>query len=205
MGGRLTGMGEFPHMASIGWRQNDGSLTFKCGGSLISERFVLTAAHCSSSNDKPPSFVRLGDQNLRHHITGEDEIDVAIAKFIPHEKYNSDSFLYDVAVIKLAENVKFSHKVLPACLWSSAELDRSEVIATGWGVTESRQTSDELLKADLDIIDNKSCNEILRKKRFNVRIEDSQMCAGVLSGGKDTCDGGETILLKSAIDNSIEV
>lgn len=46
VGGEKTKNGEYPHMAAIGWRTLDGTLSFKCGGSLISDRFVLTAAHC---------------------------------------------------------------------------------------------------------------------------------------------------------------
>lgn len=45
VGGEKTKPGEFPHMAALGWRLSQGVI-FKCGGSLISENFVLTVAHC---------------------------------------------------------------------------------------------------------------------------------------------------------------
>lgn len=48
VGGQKTEPGEFPHMAAIGWRLSNGSATFHCGGSLISERFVLSVAHCTT-------------------------------------------------------------------------------------------------------------------------------------------------------------
>lgn len=47
VGGTVTEVGEFPHMAAIGWRYLNGSVTFNCGGSLISESFVLSVAHCA--------------------------------------------------------------------------------------------------------------------------------------------------------------
>lgn len=51
VGGEKTRVGEFPHMAAIGFKTDDGSSRFNCGGSLISENFVLTVAHCYQDSD----------------------------------------------------------------------------------------------------------------------------------------------------------
>ena len=193
IGGNITKQGEFPHMAAIGWKYN-GFSSFQCGGSLISERFVLTAAHCNmDGRGRPPTFVRLGDQNLKIREPEMSEIDVPIYKFIQHEKFNSSSFYYDIAVIKLVYTVVFNNVTRPACLWQASTLLSKDVIASGWGRAKETgfSTSDDLRKAELHIIRPDICKQLLNLPQFRRGILSSQMCAGVLTGGIDTCNGGK--------------
>lgn len=191
VGGEKTRNGEYPHMAAIGWGTLDGTLEFKCGGSLISERFVLTVAHCGRADGSGPSIVRLGDQNLKSQADGLTEVDIQIEKFIKHENYRRSSHYDDIAVIKMARDVEFTKYIRPACLWQAQDIPSASTVATGWGYTQmSGQTSDELLKVELNIIGNKLCDNFYQEQ-LDEGIKSTQMCAGVLTGSKDTCNGGE--------------
>lgn len=63
VGGSAASANEFPQFAALGYKNLDTKLSFDCGGSLISENFVLSAAHCSKSKRRQPTVVRLGIGN----------------------------------------------------------------------------------------------------------------------------------------------
>ncbi|KAJ8704950.1 hypothetical protein PYW08_012270 [Mythimna loreyi] len=213
VGGENAKLGEFPHMAAIGWADFNGGYKFSCGGSLISPRYVLTAAHCSQDRNAQtpePVVVRLGDQNIDNRVAdGASPVDVAIRRFIQHPDYNSPKVYDDIALIELVANVRFSSSIRPACLWNKPELGQHQsVIATGWGKLNSRsqETAKELQKVSLPILDITLCNETLKSlisRNWRFGFIDSQICAGDLRGGKDTCQGdsGAPIQVVSS-DNS---
>lgn len=88
---------------------------------------------------------------------------------------------------------RFTKYIRPACLWQSSNVNSSKTVATGWGYTEvAGQVSDELMKVELDFIDNQRCNRFFDDDfKLDNGIVDSQICAGVLDGGRDTCNGGK--------------
>ncbi|RVE49088.1 hypothetical protein evm_006209 [Chilo suppressalis] len=151
IGGRLTLPGEFPHMGAIGWKSSLGQWVFKCGGSLISSKFVLTAAHCSKASDRDttiadvdPKIVRLADKNiLERDAFGINHayLDTTILRVISHPDYKPPKKYNDIAIIELRDEVKFSNYVHPACLYtgSDTELVGKKATMTGWGVVETVQ------------------------------------------------------------------
>ncbi|XP_053661010.1 serine protease snake-like [Anopheles marshallii] len=194
VGGNITKPGEFPHMAAIGWRRPNGGYSFECGGSLISEYYLLTAAHCyaESESGELPSMVRLGDQNLVRDDDGAEPEDYDIKQFIVHPDFKWSAGKYnDLALIETNERVVFTNFIRPACLYTADRLDVSTAIATGFGLTEDfGPKSDELRKVALNIYDNALCADRYRLNRhIRQGISSTQMCVGDLSGGKDTCQG----------------
>ncbi|XP_068627215.1 trypsin-1-like [Battus philenor] len=194
VGGENAQQGEFPHMAAIGWPGLGGGVAFSCGGSLISNKFVLSAGHC---NKRPrfgePTVVRLGEQNMNPSVRdGANPIDVQIKKIHKHPDYKPPNRYNDITLFELAEEVKFNDNVRPACLWNKPGFGgHKKALATGWGVTnpDTMETSDELQKVSLFLLSNDYCSTLLDTNRYWDGFIPSQMCAGELRGGKDTCQG----------------
>lgn len=100
VGGEAALKFEFPHMAAIGWTKPDKTVDFKCGGTLISRRYVLTAAHCVPAEH--PDMVR-----LREHKFSDigDKMDYKIARIIKHPEYKTPALYNDIALLELGEAV----------------------------------------------------------------------------------------------------
>ncbi|CAH2083530.1 unnamed protein product [Euphydryas editha] len=199
VGGEDANQGEFPHMAAIGWVNVEGNYAFQCGGSLISSRFVLTAGHCSKNprmKEKKPAIVRLGDQNLDPAVSdGASPLDVPIKTVHKHPEYNSPGKYNDIALFELNSDVDFEAAIRPACLWTKPDFPgHTKAVATGWGVTSSKRGavgSNELQKVSLSLLENDYCDLLLNgtHNRHWWGFASTQMCAGELRGGKDTCQG----------------
>lgn len=188
VGGVRAEAGEFPHMAAIGYIDFNRELSFKCGGSLISESFVLTAAHCTYADRTRPSIVRLGDLDLTVRSFDSVELDIPIESFTSHELYNRETRQNDIALIKMRNPVTFTKFIRPACLHNAEP--SGNVTAVGFGYTEyAGAFSNTLMKVGLNVLDNNVCVRAYDDNQ--VLINRNQVCAGVLAGGFDTCQGGK--------------
>uniref|UniRef100_U5ESE3 Putative trypsin-like serine protease n=1 Tax=Corethrella appendiculata TaxID=1370023 RepID=U5ESE3_9DIPT len=183
---------EFPHMAIIGFG-DEPKIEYLCGGSLVSDRFIITAGHCLYSEELGDAKVaRLGELSLN---STEDEAfpeDFKVIETIPHPEYKASVRYNDIALLKLDRKVIFSPYIRPICLPQQAEIRQKRAIATGWGkIGYSEASSEILLKVTLDLFTHDECTTHFTPNRrlADGIIETSQLCAGSRDSSKDTCQG----------------
>ncbi|XP_023305931.2 trypsin-1-like isoform X1 [Lucilia cuprina] len=180
VGGEETQEIRYPWMALL--KNNN---RFYCGGSLVSDRYVATAAHCLRGFRPNAISVSLLVHDRKSNSSRE--ITRKAKRVIIHERYNPFNIDNDIGLIQLSESVEMSKVLRPVCMPLKDQTYLDELgIASGWGATsEGGPLAQKLMQVSVPIISNEECNE----KYGEDRITENMMCAGVPEGNKDSCQG----------------
>ncbi|XP_014238744.2 proclotting enzyme-like [Trichogramma pretiosum] len=185
VGGTTTQPGEWPWIAGL---FNAGRHI--CGGSLIDDRHILTAAHCvaqMTSWDVARLTVRLGDYDIKTPNEVR-HVERRVQRVVRHRGFDMRTLYNDVALLTLNEPVQFSETIRPVCLPSGANLysgKRATVI--GWGsLREGGPAPGKLQQVTIPVWSNAVC-----KQKYGSfapgGIVESFLCAG--QAEKDSCSG----------------
>ncbi len=167
---------------------------FICGGTIISEKYILTAAHCIIRQTEvlgPKNFkIQIGAHDLKKSGFFADVSEIKV-----HEKYTITQHINDIALIKLSEPLDFEQmqNVRPVCL-PTLEMEKYNLVGTmsylvGWGTTSQGGRANHLLhEVQVPITNIEDC-----AKKYSIllsitdQISNNQLCASYPQGGKDTC------------------
>ncbi|XP_024913429.1 serine protease 27 isoform X3 [Cynoglossus semilaevis] len=157
-----------------------------CGGSLINKEWVMSAAHCFFSTSTSGWRVSLGRQSLQG--TNPNEVSRTVARIILHPNYDSDANDNDVALLRLSSPVTFTDFIRPVCLAASGSvfINGTDSWVTGWGSVNEGVAlpfPGTLQEVEVPVLGNRQCNCL---NGVGV-VTDNMICAGVLVGGKDSC------------------
>ncbi|XP_038051917.1 trypsin-like [Patiria miniata] len=184
VGGDEAVPGSWPWQVMLRKKYWGGDYQF-CGGTLINDQWVVTAAHC---------FYNYGNINLYSAVVGahdRDAVDatqssVGLAQVFLHEDYNTRTLDNDITLLKLSSPVSLSDYVTPACLPQREVATGTDCVVTGWGDQETTVDDPALQQVVVPIISTAQCN---KATWYGGDITDNMICAGYSQGGKDSCQG----------------
>ncbi|KAB7499265.1 Venom serine protease 34 [Armadillidium nasatum] len=190
VGGKDATPNAYPWMTAIVIQKRSQNMI--CGGTLISHRFILTAAHCTQGANVNAIRVILGTYDLNSQ-NESNSVSLEVKRLVEHESF-LNNHVNDIALVELDKNVEIPSICLPKS--SIIKLEGKTATVLGWGkVSFNGPLAQILQEVTVKIFINKKCYKYYRKYT-NYTVSKKDICAG--SKGRDSClgDSGGPLFFK---------
>jgi secreted trypsin-like serine protease len=181
---------EFPWQASVRRRSSDSHF---CGGIVINQDWIITAAHCMNGETPSEVSIVVGDWQ-RSATDAENPVrqKLDVSEIVVHPDYNTRTMQNDISLVRVASPITFSEDLQPVCAPDADNLyTYAKSVCSGWGTLESGGACcpDILQYVSLNITTNEFCND-----QYGLvvdRIFEDMICASDNIGGteRDSCQG----------------
>lgn len=202
IGGEDAEKGQFPHQVSLRSRFSNSHF---CGGSIISTRFILTAAHCTQDQNARPKNVYVIVGAL-HRLSGG--IKMALDQIVAHQQYSHRTIKNDISLLRTAENIVYSELVQPIAL--STEIPPVDgglaVTLSGWGRNSFPTTPgasplpDILQFAPAETLSFKECKKHFKSTSAGQFLSETNVCT-INPKGRGACHGDSGGPLSANVSN----
>nr|XP_012142992.1 PREDICTED: mucin-17 [Megachile rotundata] len=191
VGGKAAVFGEWPWQVLVREATWLGLFTKnKCGGVLITDKYVITAAHCQ------PGFLAtlvavFGEYDLSGELESKRSVSRNVRRVIVNRGYNPTTFESDLALLELESPVQFDVHIVPICMPEDGiDFTGRMATVTGWGRLKYNGGVPSILQeVQVPIIKNSVCQEMFQTGGHSKLILDSFLCAGYATGQRDSCEG----------------
>ena len=205
IGGGVVVPNSWPWIVGISsWSQNaidSGFYPGNCSGTIINDRWILTAAHCCEAGVEFRIYFGDHQRDVQGETNGTEYEMIIYNDYVIHpsrdentcstrkDDCNNEFCNFDVCLLLTPKSIGIGSKpgVASACLPTQAPVPNNECWVAGWGQTEDGVASKELKSVGVTVLSDKDC--VKHHACDDFQLNDDDLCAGDLDGGRDACKG----------------
>ncbi|GMT36433.1 hypothetical protein PFISCL1PPCAC_27730, partial [Pristionchus fissidentatus] len=212
-GNKVANVGDWPWQVAV--QVFNSTLSSICGGTVIADRWILTAAHCANKQCREGFTYRIAAGTLKALVvdTSEQVVFINVTRFYVHPEYESgaisESYMHnDIMLLELESALTFNEIVSPVCLPSRVQTIPQDKIAVAIGYGQYEQPSftnpvpsdGRLRETKISIIPRDACKtrlDAVNPKRIKFNITEAHICAGSAGHGVFHGDSGGPLMMRA--------